>query len=67
VQHEVHIDTIYRLLHRHGWRKLAPRARHPKANQEEQDAFQKNRQGKECGGAAAAQRSSSEVRKVSRW
>ena len=41
VQHEVHLDTIYRLLHRHGWRKLAPRARHPKANQEEQDAFQK--------------------------
>jgi len=41
VQHEVHSDTISRLLHRHGWRKLAPRARHPKANQEEQDAFQK--------------------------
>ena len=41
VQHAVHSDTIYRLLHRHGWRKLAPRARHPKANQEEQDAFQK--------------------------
>ena len=41
VQHKVHSDTIYRLLHRHGWRKLAPRARHPKANQEEQDAFQK--------------------------
>ena len=41
VQHEVHLNSIYRLLHRHGWRKLAPRARHPKANQEEQDAFQK--------------------------
>ena len=41
VQHEVHVNTIYRLLHRHGWRKLAPRARHPKANQEEQVAFQK--------------------------
>src|SRR6266849_5000440 len=41
VQHEVHVNTIYRLLHRHGWRKLAPRARHPKANQEEQTAFQK--------------------------
>src|SRR5260370_12237970 len=40
VQHEVHSDTIYRLLHRHGWRKLAPRVRHPKANQEEQAAFQ---------------------------
>ena len=42
VQHAVHSDTIYRLLHRQGWRKLAPRARHPKANQQEQDAFQKN-------------------------
>jgi transposase len=41
VQHEVHVNTIYRLLHLHGWRKLAPRARHPKANQEEQTAFQK--------------------------
>ncbi|HZU02531.1 MAG TPA: winged helix-turn-helix domain-containing protein [Ktedonobacteraceae bacterium] len=41
VQHPVHINSIYRLLHRHGWRKLAPRSRHPKANQEEQDAFQK--------------------------
>src|SRR6266571_3422526 len=41
VQQEVHTNTIYRLLHRHGWRKLAPRARHPKANQEEQDASQK--------------------------
>jgi transposase len=30
VQHEVHLDTIYQLLHRHGWRKLAPRARHRK-------------------------------------
>jgi transposase len=41
VQHAVHVNTIYRLLHRHGWRKLAPRARHPKANQQEQAAFQK--------------------------
>ncbi len=41
VQQEVHTNTIYRLLHRHGWRQLAPRARHPKANQEEQAALQK--------------------------
>ena len=41
VQHSVHSNTIYRLLHRHGWRKLAPRSRHPKANQEAQEAFQK--------------------------
>ncbi len=41
VQHEVHLSSVYRLLHRHGWRKLAPRPRHPKANPKEQDAFQK--------------------------
>jgi transposase len=41
VRHPVHSNSIYRLLHRHGWRKLAPRSRHPKANQAEQEAFQK--------------------------
>jgi transposase len=30
VQQEVHVNTIYRLLHRHGWRKLAPRSRQRK-------------------------------------
>jgi transposase len=49
VQHAVHLETIYRLLHRHGWRKLAPRARHPKANQEEQEAFQKKTSNKRSG------------------
>ena len=38
---EVQSATVYRLLQRHGWRKVAPRARHPKANQAEQDAFHK--------------------------
>ncbi len=38
----VHPSTIYRLLRRHGWRKLTPRPRHVKANQEAQDAFKKN-------------------------
>ena len=41
VKHKVHISSVYRLLHRHGWRKLAPRSRHPKANLAEQDAFRK--------------------------
>jgi transposase len=41
VKHEVHISSIYRLLDRHGWRKLVPRPRHPKANPEEQAAFKK--------------------------
>ena len=41
VGHLVDESTIYRLLDRHGWRKLAARPRHPKANLEEQEAFQK--------------------------
>ena len=41
VKQKVHISSIYRLLDRHGWRKLVPRPRHPKANAGEQDAFQK--------------------------
>lgn len=28
VKHPVHMSTIYRLLDRHGWRKLVPRPRH---------------------------------------
>lgn len=41
VKHEVHITSIYRLLDRHGWRKLVPRPRHPKANPQAQAAFKK--------------------------
>jgi transposase len=41
VKHPVHISTIYRLLDRHGWRKLVPRPRHPKANESEQAIFKK--------------------------
>ena len=41
VRHPVHISSIYRLLDRHGWRKLLPRPRHPKANAEEQATFKK--------------------------
>ncbi len=41
VSHEVDESTIYRLLARHGWRKLVPRPRHPKANAQEQAAFKK--------------------------
>ena len=37
----VHHSVVYRLLHRHGWRKLAPRSRHPKADDAEQEAFKK--------------------------
>src|SRR5207245_10563793 len=41
VKHAVHITSIYRLLDRHGWRKLVPRPRHPKAKPEAKTAFKK--------------------------
>jgi transposase len=34
-------STIYRLLDRHGWRKVVPRPRHPKADVAAQVAFKK--------------------------
>jgi transposase len=37
----VHKTTVYRILSRHGWRKLAPRPSHPKRNQQEAEAFKK--------------------------
>ena len=36
---EVARSTIYRLLQRHGWRKVVPRPRHPKADVAAQAAF----------------------------
>lgn len=41
VEHEVDDSTIYRLLNRHGWRKLMPRPRHPKADPQTQEQFKK--------------------------
>jgi hypothetical protein len=32
-------STVYRLLDRHGWRKVTPRPRHPKADPAAQAAF----------------------------
>ena len=37
----IHKTTVYRILYRHGWRKLAPRPSHPKRNQQEVEAFKK--------------------------
>ena len=41
VGHEVDDSTIYRLLHRHGWRKVMPRPKHPKADSQAQEQFKK--------------------------
>ena len=38
---KVSLDYVYRLLHRHGWRKVGPMPRHPKTNTENQALFKK--------------------------
>ncbi len=44
VGHSVARFTIYRLLHRHDWKKIAPRPRHLKADNEAQESFKNNGQ-----------------------
>ena len=41
VHHAVHKTPIYRLLDRHGWRKIAPRAKPPEATSDIQAEFKK--------------------------
>ena len=38
----VHHSVVYRALHRHGWRKIMPRPRHPKGDEAVREAFQKS-------------------------
>jgi len=38
------ISTTYRLLARHGWRKVQPDTKHPKSDPEVQEEFKKNSQ-----------------------
>lgn len=35
-------STVYRMLARHGWRKIVPRPKHPKADNGAQEEFKKN-------------------------
>jgi transposase len=37
----VHKTTLYRMLKRHGWRKVVPRPKHPKQNKDAGEAFKK--------------------------
>ncbi len=37
----VALSTTYRMLHRHGWRKISPRPQHPNANPEAAAEFKK--------------------------
>ena len=40
--HDTPISTTYRLLARHGWRKIQPDTKHPKSDPAAQDEFKKN-------------------------
>jgi hypothetical protein len=40
--HDVPMSTTYRLLSRHGWRKIQPDTKHPKSDPVLQDEFKKN-------------------------
>lgn len=40
--HAVAASVVYRLLARHGWRKVAPDTRHPKSDLAAQEAWKKN-------------------------
>ncbi|HQH51961.1 MAG TPA: winged helix-turn-helix domain-containing protein [Candidatus Hydrogenedentes bacterium] len=40
--HRVPKSTVYRMLKRHGWRKIAPRPKHPQSEPARQQAFKKN-------------------------
>jgi transposase len=42
LDHTVHHSTVYRMLHRNGWRQIVPRPAHPQAREEAQEAFKKN-------------------------
>jgi len=36
------LSSVYNLLHRHGWRKLAPDKRHPQSDPDAQEAWKEN-------------------------
>jgi len=44
VGHKVAKTTIYRMLDRHGWRKITPRPHHPKSDAKSQKGFKKTAQ-----------------------
>jgi hypothetical protein len=40
--HSVCLSSVYRMLARHGWRKLAPDAQHPQGNAQAREEWKKN-------------------------
>ncbi len=47
VGHKVAKTTIYRMLERHGWRKIMPRPHHPKSDTEAREGFKKTPENRE--------------------
>ena len=41
LDHPVHHSTVYRMLHRNGWREIVPRPAHPQSDEVVQEAFKK--------------------------
>lgn len=41
LQRQVNKSAIYKLLHRHNWRKVSPRPHHPNENKDKMEAFKK--------------------------
>ena len=42
LRHSVSLSGAYRMLARHGWRKLAPDIEHPQGNPQEREEWKKN-------------------------
>jgi transposase len=42
LDHKVHHSTVYRMLHRNGWREIVPRPVHPESKEKTQEAFKKS-------------------------
>ncbi len=42
LERTVALASVYNLLHRHGWRKIAPDKRHPRADAQAQEEWKKN-------------------------
>jgi transposase len=59
-------STIYRLLHRQGWRKLAPRGKHPEGNEQAIGQFKKLRTARRQGQKESQLQTVAAARHVSR-
>jgi len=51
VGRQVPKSTVYRMLARHGWRKISPRPRHPKSDPKQQESFKKTPGNRSQGGS----------------